>query len=702
MKKGKSLIAIIPFLVMTFIMVLSLAGLEISVEFDSLLPETSEAILNMQRMEESFGESREMLLIIRTEDVFDADTSAMVFSFVNRLKEFDGVVSVRSIFDAAKLSYMGSLETEPYFTDGVPGDSVRELLDNPLYVGNLVDKRGTTLFVPILLEDNASIGSIVDMAERELAGFEVFSTGEPVIWDEMNRAIITLVIVYPPILFGIVWFIYYLKIKNRFAAVIPVIIALIATLWTYGIANWAGFEINILTSTVGLFIVIICSAYGLHFLDRFMYNSVHNEREEAIRITLKEEVTPITLSAGTTIAGFMTFTFGTIEGFSDLGILVSIGIALSAFFTLTVLPRLLKLVNIRNGKEQRGRWSSRLFISRRLQRSSWFIVIAALVVSPFLLQSIEVNFDQLEYFKKGSSVLRSASVAREEMGWVLPFYIVLEKDGVFTASEERQMKELSDRVVELPDVSGVSSILDVTEGFGVPLPLIHIASRGTEIPLEDFLSNDSTRILVKTTRTDAVGVGELRDSVEGILEDYQSLNSYIASPALTTTEMNNEILTNQIRTIVAAMTVFLILLAVVFRSFLTSVVAVAPIALTVLMNFVYMSLFGIRLDIATAIVAGVLMGLTIDYSIHLVTRYRQKKDVDTATVEISPVIVASAVGLAAGFGTLFFAPMTLFVRLGLLLSAGMLTGAFLTLTLLPSLLRVLSKKQLKKGKEAGS
>lgn len=697
MKKLCPLIVIIPFLAITFIMFTALTNLEISVEFDSLLPEGSEAIQNMQKMDSSFGESKEMLLIVKTDNTLNPETSKRIFSAIENLKNHDGVLTVRSIFDAADISFSGGLEIKPYFENGIPLENADEILSNRLYVGNLVSADGSTLFIPVLIEENVSSRKIKSDFEKELTGMAVFSTGEPVIWDEMNRSIVTLVMVYPPILFGIVWFIYWLKIRHRLAAAIPVVIALLATLWTYGIASWTGFTINILTSTVGLFVVIICSAYGLHFLDRFMYNATHNGRAEAISVTLKEEIAPISLSAITTVSGFMAFTFGKIEGFRELGILVSIGIALSAIFTLTVLPRFLALVTIQNGERESNKRFFGLAASRKLQRFSWIATIIIVCLSPLLLRNIVINFDQLEYFRKNSPVRESASVAREEMGWVLPFYVVLEKDSVFMASDERRMRELVGEISALPDVTGVSSIIDVLEVFRVPLPILQIASRNMELPLEDFLAGNSTRILVKTESTDAIGVGELRDSIEAIIGDFASLNPYIAAPALTMTEMNNEILSDQIITIVAAMAAFLILFTVVFRSFLTSVVAVIPIACTVLMNFIFMGIFGVKLDIATAIIAGVLMGLTIDYSIHLVTRYRQKRDVNIAMEEISPVIVASAIALAAGFGTLVFAPLMLFIRLGVLLAMGMLAGAFFTLGLLPVLLMQLEKRNRKKS-----
>jgi hypothetical protein len=98
-----------------------------------------------------------------------------------------------------------------------------------------------------------------------------------------------------------------------------------------------------------------------------------------------------------------------------------------------------------------------------------------------------------------------------------------------------------------------------------------------------------------------------------------------------------------------------------------------------------MGILGIKLEISTAIVSGVLLGMTIDYAIHLINRFIETKDIYRARQEVRPAILSNTIALAAGFSSLVFAPLKLFSGLGLLLAIGMVTGAILTLTIIPKI-----------------
>ncbi|MCB1224050.1 MAG: MMPL family transporter, partial [Mesotoga sp.] len=238
---------------------------------------------------------------------------------------------------------------------------------------------------------------------------------------------------------------------------------------------------------------------------------------------------------------------------------------------------------------------------------------------------------------------------------------------------------------ELEEVRGVSSIMDVSSAFGIPLPILQIAARNGDLPVEQYMVGNSIRLLVKTPNTDAVNSQRLENELKEILEDYPQYSPYVASPLLIISGVNNEILSSQVTTIIWALVVITLLLIIVFRSFKLALVSVLPIALSVFFNFSYMSILGIKLEISTAIVAGVLLGMTIDYAIHLINRFMDTKDIYRAREEVRPAILSNTVALAAGFASLLFAPLRLFSGLGLLLAIGMLTGAIVTLTIIPKI-----------------
>lgn len=689
-----SLFIIVLFAVATVVMGLFLLKLEINVSSEFLLPEESPSRENMRNMESLFGKEKQIILVVKTDGLFERENSLKIYDFLQKLSSIEGVVSYNSYQDAAKVSLIGGTNVQPYFKEGLPAENAREILDNPLYMDNLLDEGGKVALIPINVADGADVKAILKVASDSLEGMEFHASGEPVVDEELNGSILSLMVVYPPILFGLICFIYYLRLGSFRAAVIPSILSIIAALWTYGLGVIIGFDINILTSTVGLFIVIISSSYGLHFIDRYITNRRILERHLALKRTVREELIPVFLSALTTAVGFLTFLVSSLEAFRQLGIMVSLGIMLSSALVLVALPAFIFFVDLPAAARKlrfKGRTHDKTI---KADKIILIAIIIFSVISPFLVSRIERNFDQFDYFRKSSTIVKSAETIREEFGWNMPFYVVLNKNSLFTGSDAQTISKLIVEIEELPQVRGVSSIMDVSKAFNIPLPLLQLSARSGDLPVQQYMVGNSIRLLVKTPNTDAVSSQQLEDELKEILKDYSQYSPYVASPLLIISGVNSEILASQVSTIVWALIVITLLLIVVFRSFKLALVSVLPIALSVFFNFSYMAILGIKLEISTAIVAGILLGMTIDYAIHLVNRFTETKDIYRARQEVRPAIFSNTLALAGGFATLVFAPLRLFSGLGLLLAIGMVTGAILTLALIPHTIRN-SKKPIR-------
>ncbi len=682
-----SISIIVLFAVATVVMGLFLLKLEINVSSEFLLPEESPSRENMRNMENLFGKEKQIIIVVKTDGLFEKENSLKIYNFLQKLSSIEGVVSYNSYQDAAKVSLIGGTNVQPYFEEGLPAENAREILDNPLYLDNLLDEGGEVALIPINVADGADIKAILKVAGDSLEGMEFHASGEPIVDEELNSSILSLMVVYPPILFGLICFIYYLRLGSVRAAIIPSILSIIAALWTYGSGVMIGFDINILTSTVGLFIVIISSSYGLHFIDRYITNRRVLERHLALKRTIREELVPVFLSALTTAVGFLTFLVSSLEAFRQLGIMVSLGIMLSSALVLVALPAFLFFVDLPAVERKLRFKGGTRERTAKIDRIVLVAISVFAVVSPFLISRIENNFDQFDYFRKSSTIVKSAETIREEFGWNMPFYVVLNKNSLFTGGDAQTLSKLIGDIEELSQVRGVSSIMDVSKAFNIPLPLLQLSARSGDLPVQQYMVGNSIRLLVKTPNTDAVSSQRLEAELKELLEDYPQYSPYIASPLLIISGVNSEILASQVSTIVWALIVITLLLIVVFRSFKLAIVSVLPIAMSVFFNFSYMAILGIKLEISTAIVAGILLGMSIDYAIHLINRFIETKDIYRARQEVKPAIFSNTVALAAGFATLVFAPLKLFSGLGLLLAIGMVTGAILTLTLIPHIIR---------------
>jgi hypothetical protein len=697
----KSFVILTLFIVITVIFgVIALNSLEIQ-GMEALLSGDVPSVKNYENMENIFGKSSLLLVIVKIESIYDEGSMEHIYDFVQGLKELKDVKSVNSIFDSAKVRFLGTnIDYQPYFDKGIPAENAEEIFENNLYVGNLINEDGDTLFITIEIDNDDVMEGINKLLEKDLSDLEVYTTGGPVVNESINNSIFLLILVFPPLLFLLIIFLYYLKLKNVFAAMIPPLLSILSVIWTLGIAPIIGIKLNVLTSTSGLFLIIICSSYGLHFVDKYISEREDNPREEALKITMKEERRPIIFSGLTTMIGFLTFIFSSMDAFKQLGILVSIGIFFSLLFTIILVPNFIRLKDLRKKGNSLGFNKFFNATGKKFDKTLTIIFLVVLAISPFVISRIPVRMDQYEYFKENDPVTISSSVAIEEFGWVMPYYVILSNDGkVFTQEDAENISEMTDKLKSIEGINGTDSILDISNSFNIPLPLLQIFSESNnelKAQVSSFLSEGFLRIILKTPETDSINTQRILEGIQDVLKEYEEYKPYVASQLLFTYEMNKEIVQNQISTIVLAFIAIFTLLLILFKSLKVAIVGVVPILMVTAFNFLFMGLFKIPLEIGTAIISGILMGLIIDYSIHLMVYCREDhKSIIQSRKKIGPVILTNSIALSIGFFVMTFAPLRLYTRLSTLLTIGMIGGAFITLTVLPYLYEKFIEKKKK-------
>ncbi len=670
---------------------------------ESLVPKDDPALIAMKKMEKEFGDSDQILIIVKTTGVFQEENSKTLYHVVSELKKLPQIKEVQSIFDAASVKFnLFGFRYTPYFKDGVPTPDATKILASKLYVGNLVDPTGKVTAIVAYLKKNA--GNPTAEIEKILKiylpkSMKYYMTGEDVVNYSMNKSIFVLAIFYPPLLFGLMWLLYFLRIGNIVGAAIPPLLAALAAMWTYGIAGMAGIPLNMLTATVGIFIIVVSSSYGLHFLDRYMFNRSKFDHHRAVVTTLKEETVPIIMSALTTVVGFITFVFTGIGAFKTFGILVSAGVGISAVFAIILIPAITKFFDIH--KKTIRTMSLKVTFSEKFTKLAIAAVLCLLALSPIFIFRINVNSDEFSYFKQDSEVRTSARVAKKYFGWVLPLYVMVEKSTPFNENDAKTLEKFVSEIEKIPGINSVNSALDLSRAFNVPLPILQALSKNPSYSkyFSQWFHDNTMRFLVKTPLTDTNGTQRVAESIKKIAKKFPQYKINVTSPTLTYAAMNSSIMKNQISTIFIAFVFILGLLIITFKSLIPPLIASIPIVLTVIFNFAFMGAFGINLEVSTAIVSSVLMGLVIDYSIHTISRYRMTKNVDEVVKETGPVIVANALGLVAGFLTLLFSPLRLYMQLGVLLAFGIAVGAFLTIVFVIELLRLYDRRFKEKSNQ---
>jgi predicted RND superfamily exporter protein len=126
-----------------------------------------------------------------------------------------------------------------------------------------------------------------------------------------------------------------------------------------------------------------------------------------------------------------------------------------------------------------------------------------------------------------------------------------------------------------------------------------------------------------------------------------------------------------------------------------------PTGLPVLLTLGVMGFAGVRLDVGTAMVAAVVIGIAIDDTVHLLTQYRRRRargleaaiSIEQAVAHVARALITTSVALALGFLSLVVSPWRSVASFGVVASLAISVALLADLVVLPALILVLSRRR---------
>lgn len=148
--------------------------------------------------------------------------------------------------------------------------------------------------------------------------------------------------------------------------------------------------------------------------------------------------------------------------------------------------------------------------------------------------------------------------------------------------------------------------------------------------------------------------------------------------------------------LIIAIAAVLIILLIIFRSIRYAVLTLIPVLLVATWLYGFMYIAGYSLNMLTATIAAISIGVGIDFSIHFTERFREeigsgldKRSAILKTAQSTGfALFCTALTTFLGFAVIAFAPMPMFSTFGILTAIMIVLSLLMALFVLPSLLQV--------------
>ena len=169
--------------------------------------------------------------------------------------------------------------------------------------------------------------------------------------------------------------------------------------------------------------------------------------------------------------------------------------------------------------------------------------------------------------------------------------------------------------------------------------------------------------------------------------------------------LSKSVESNQIKSMVFALLVIVLILGVMFRSLFSGLLAAVPTLFTLVVIYGGMGLLRVHLDIGTSMLASIILGVGVDYGVHLLAAWRPAADngilssIANAADRTGPAIWTNAIMIFLGFFVLTLGEARPLQNVGGLTSAAMIVAALATFIAIPVLARKTQYRPMPEGME---
>lgn len=696
---SKKKILKIVFVVSVLLSIGGIIQIKLDTDFGSFSPDESIYQDRLDETVEIFGELNQLIAIVEVDDINTVSLSDM--SSIQRGLE-----------NIANISFVQGATPEQLLINGTPTDFENissEMVIN--YYKNFGDfaplKEGvdTNYFVYTLFIgedfDNSNIKDIEEVLEDY--SYPSYISGDSYNQLKITDYIIQILLILPPLTMLVIFLVFRWQMGAVKPTLLSVLPAGVGSLWTFGIIGWIGNEVSILTAIVPIFVIVIGSADGLHFMSHFQDSKAEGEDDKnALTSTLRIVGIPMIVTTLTSMAGFLSLLTISTSSIRDLSIYSAVGILLAGVATWFVVPLLLSH-NINVARKKEG--SHKIDIAAGLRKlsgiPSLLIVLLIIILTSITFPKINNEFNMLMVYKESTIVATNASKVNEVNGGSIPLYVTIETTtDVITLESVNEVSVVVDVLNELDEVSKVVNpfelinIIYSSQNTGtIPNDMVlnNLYTTMTSDPnstVNDLISNEDNivRLLVFPTDLENKTLSVIEKTVDDL-----NLNTNVTGVQYLMKDLNDSISQMQIISILVALTIVLAMLIVTLRSIRVAVYSLLPIIITVVSLYGFLGLSQIPLNITTVIIFSITIGVGIDYAVHFssVYKYYLKESNDNALAiekaykNSSRPIIANALGISLGLSILVLSPLTIHFNVSMLMWVSMIVSVVLTLTLLP-------------------
>ena len=727
-------------LVAMFLLIVSIYGIQ-QLKFESdltkQLPQDLPAVKDYLTLQNEFQSGDSALIIVKVNsieeggvyDIRDPEVIRSIHELEERLRTHEYVTDTISIADIF-IQVLGRLpeneEEVKFVLNTLPPEAIQGFISS--------DYRTTLVVVTLTAGSGAqAVERIYQDIERDAnevnfpKNVEVIQTGTigiayrilTMLQSDLNR---TMAIAF---LFVAALLVYFYKSVVR--AMLPLIPLVFGVVMTLGFMGLLGIPIDMVTTVVGAMIVGMGIDYGVHVTNRYYEErkkgmAIEGAAEEAIAETGKA----LLGAALTTIAGFSALSLSILPSLQRLSGVLIMGLSLAVINAVVITPSLV-ILHEDIVKKIKGEYEvpeirahsgfiANLFhntgkLIKNHPKTTLTVVFMLTLVFLYGLTQVTTEVRLEKMIPEGIPEIEAMKDVRYEFGGQDEVDLIVSADDVRDPAIVRDIYRFEQEILadsHYNNVFETNSIADiVAQKYGyIPEDKERIkdAIKESSAPISGDYSMTLIQLKGNFGGTNPENFREIMHYFEEQAKNADFPPGVEIRPAgdLYLNHVLDGLTNRELGRISTYGSIFVVIIVVLlFRRSLVSIAMILPMFLGALWTVGYMGLAGIPFSQTLAGVISMIVGLGVDYGMHLTHRFLEElresnpHPIISALEGVGPGILVGALTTGGGFLALLSGELTAIHDFGKTLAIGIFASMFAAFTVTPALLQLFYGKKIR-------
>ena len=692
--------------------------------------------------QETYGSDEIFIVMLPVSNALEQKNVDLLRALNNSL---DSMPFVQTAYSLAKAKYPviagKKVSFRPLYEEKRSEKSIKKLWgDMPEVMSQLVSKDFKNLFLYVQLRPTPSIEKdrkdiaqeIETVISRYFESYHI--TGPPVLNEAYNKGIYK-----ESLLFGgltvlvitlmLLWF---LPSKKYLLIALFSVGAPISIL--FGMISGFGYSLNMISMLIPTILMVYSVSDVVHLIniyDREAYGLATIDRLSA---AIKKSFTPCFYTTLTTFVGYFALYLSPLPAFKNMGLFTCIGLVLSyvLVYLITIIGvsfmKAAKPVEkaIREEEVPKPKTPKQTalvsWINATTSRYNLNIITgfsALLMLGIFAITKVEINTDSLNLLAEGPAKedLRKVEAQLEGSSRLQLEISSASGSTVMDKKSLELLRSFQEEIATNPLITAPISVVNMAaflEKRNPALKGMAVSEQDAAQLLRSLENNDNQFFKLFSEDHSSVGItlslpqmktAQLEQVIESVKKTFQShfdpteYTLKINGFAVVFAGLNKFILATQLKSFFAAFIAAFICLWLFIRQIRTTLLVLIPNILPLAVLAILMWLFKIPLDVTTAMITPIMLGIAMDDTIHLIYKYRKYKTtfesptkrIDQALHYSATALLATTVALVAGFLIIATSAVPSVRSFGILCAVTVSTAMITDLFYLPALLKRFEK-----------